>query len=65
MGVDGEDLSLDGRGLASDLLLKLCIAHDLGISVRTVELHRTRMLERLGVRHLAQAIRIAVIATLP
>jgi PAS domain S-box-containing protein len=38
------------------------IAHRLGISVRTVELHRTRMLHRLGTPHLADAIRLAVLA---
>jgi two-component system response regulator FixJ len=36
------------------------VALDLGISVRTVEVHRARMLERLGVRSLAEAIRLAV-----
>ena len=40
------------------------IAHRLGISVRTVELHRTRMLHRLGTPHLAEAIRLAVLADL-
>jgi two-component system response regulator FixJ len=40
------------------------IAYDLGISVRTVEVHRARMLERLGVRGLAEAVRLAVLATL-
>jgi two-component system, LuxR family, response regulator FixJ len=40
------------------------IAYDLGISVRTVEVHRARMLERLGTRHIAEAIRLAVLATL-
>ena len=40
------------------------IAYDLGISVRTVEVHRAHMLDRLGVRNMAEAIRIAVIATL-
>jgi two-component system response regulator FixJ len=40
------------------------IAADLGISVRTVEVHRARMLERLGARRLADAIRIAVLASL-
>jgi two-component system response regulator FixJ len=40
------------------------IAHELGISVRTVEVHRARMMERLGVRQLAQAIRLAVMARL-
>jgi two-component system response regulator FixJ len=38
------------------------VAFDLGISVRTVEVHRARMLERLGVRNLAEAIRLAVLA---
>jgi two-component system, LuxR family, response regulator FixJ len=40
------------------------IAYDLGISARTVEVHRTRMMERLGVRQLAEAIRLAVMARL-
>jgi len=40
------------------------IAYDLGISARTVEVHRARMLERLGTRHTAGAIRLAVMATL-
>jgi two-component system, LuxR family, response regulator FixJ len=39
------------------------IADDLGISVRTVEVHRVRMLARLHTRHLADAIRLAVIST--
>jgi two-component system response regulator FixJ len=38
------------------------IAYDLGISVRTVEVHRARMLQRLGTRRLAEAIRLAVLA---
>jgi two-component system, LuxR family, response regulator FixJ len=38
------------------------IAFDLGISVRTVEVHRARMMERLGVRQLAGAVRLAVMA---
>ena len=40
------------------------IAFDLGISVRTVEVHRARMMERLGVRQFAQAIRLSVLARL-
>jgi len=40
------------------------IAFDLGISVRTVEVHRARMMERLGARQLAEAIRLAVMAQL-
>ena len=39
------------------------IAFDLGISVRTVEAHRGRMMKRLGVRQFAAAIRIVVLAT--
>jgi two-component system response regulator FixJ len=40
------------------------IAYDLGLSVRTVEVHRARMLKRLGTRSLAEAVRLAVFATL-
>lgn len=40
------------------------IAYDLGLSVRTVEVHRARMMERLGVRQLAEAVRLAVLAKL-
>jgi two-component system response regulator FixJ len=35
-------------------------AHALGISVRTAEMHRSNLLDRLGVRSAAEAIRIAV-----
>ena len=40
------------------------IAYQLGISVRTVEVHRARMMERLGLRQLAEAIRLGVMAGL-
>ena len=40
------------------------IAHHLGISVRTVEVHRARMMERLGMRQLAEVIRLGVLARL-
>lgn len=40
------------------------IAHHLGLSVRTVEVHRARMMERLGVRRLAEAIRFGVLTKL-
>jgi two-component system response regulator FixJ len=40
------------------------IAAGLGISVRTVEMHRAHMLERLGVAGLGEAVRLAVIAAL-
>ena len=40
------------------------IAYQLGISVRTVEVHRARMMERLGARQLAEVIRLGVMARL-
>jgi two-component system response regulator FixJ len=40
------------------------IAYDLGISVRTVEVHRARMMERLGIHQLAEVIRLGVMARL-
>ena len=39
------------------------IAFDLGISVRTVEVHRSRMMDRLGVRQFAEAVRLLVLAS--
>jgi two-component system response regulator FixJ len=41
------------------------IAFELGISVRTVEVHRARMMDRLGVHQFAEALRLAVLAGLP
>jgi two-component system response regulator FixJ len=38
------------------------IAHQLGLSVRTVEVHRARMMERLGMRQLAEALRLGIMA---
>jgi two-component system response regulator FixJ len=40
------------------------IAFDLGLSVRTIEVHRARMMARLGVTQLAAAIRLAIMARL-
>jgi two-component system response regulator FixJ len=40
------------------------IAHELGISPRIVEVHRARVMEKLGVRSLAAAVRIALLAGL-
>ncbi len=49
--------------LAEGLSNKL-IAHRLGISARTVEVHRARMMDRLEVRSLGEAVRIAAAAGL-
>ena len=40
------------------------IAYDLGISPRTVEIHRANMLTKLGANHTSEAIRIAIEAEL-
>ena len=40
------------------------IAYHLGISVRTVEVHRARMMERLGTRQLADALRLGIMSKL-
>jgi two-component system response regulator FixJ len=39
------------------------IAFGLGISVRTVEVHRSRMMDRLGVHQFAEAVRLSVLAS--
>ena len=36
------------------------IANDLGISVKTVECHRSRMMEKLGVRSIAELVRLVM-----
>jgi two-component system response regulator FixJ len=38
------------------------IAHDLGISPRTVEIHRANLMEKLACRSLAEAVRMAIAA---
>ena len=40
------------------------IAYDLNISVRTVEVHRARLMDRLGVQTFAEVIRLGVLASL-
>ncbi len=40
------------------------IAYDLGISPRTVEIHRANLMDKLGVRSLSEALRIAFAAGL-
>lgn len=51
-------------GLAQGLPNKT-IAYDLGISPRTVEIHRANLMTKLGVRSLSEALRIAFAATGP
>lgn len=51
------------RGLVSGQPNKV-IAHELGISPRTVEAHRAAMMEKLGARSLAEAVRLALAAGL-
>lgn len=46
------------HGLVAGLPNKT-LAHDLGLSTRTVEMHRANLMNRLGVRNLAQALRLA------
>ena len=48
-------------GLAQGLPNKT-IAYDLGISPRTVEIHRSNLMTKLGVRSLSEALRIAFAA---
>jgi len=49
------------HGLAKGLPNK-SIAYDLGISPRTVEIHRANLMSKLGVRTLSEALRIAFAA---
>ena len=51
-------------GLAQGLPNKT-IAYDLGISPRTVEIHRANLMAKLGVRSLSEALRIAFAAQDP
>jgi DNA-binding NarL/FixJ family response regulator len=39
------------------------IAFELGLSVRTIEVHRERAVRRLGVRTMAEAIRLLTLAS--
>jgi two-component system response regulator FixJ len=41
------------------------IAFDLGLSIRTVEMHRVRMMRRLAVRTLPEALRLVHLTGLP
>lgn len=54
-----EVLGCVASGLSNDL-----IARQLGISSRTVEIHRAKMLSKIGASHTSEAIRIAIEAAL-
>jgi two-component system response regulator FixJ len=49
------------RGLLAGLANKL-IAYELDLSVRTVEIYRAKVMEKLGVRGLSSAVRLALAA---
>ncbi len=51
------DLAMEGKS-------SKIIAHELGLSPRTVEVHRLRLMARLGVGSLAEAVRLSVLAEL-
>jgi two-component system response regulator FixJ len=51
------DLAMEGKSSKT-------IAHELGLSPRTVEVHRLRVMTRLGVGSLAEAVRLLVLAEL-
>ena len=38
------------------------VAHELGVSPRTIENHRQRLMEKVGARTLAQLVRITILA---
>lgn len=72
-GADGVDVAEIGRRLAEltprerevmELVIagmsNKVIAHNLNIAVRTVEIHRARVMEKSGARSLAELVRLAI-----
>lgn len=51
------------RGLLAGQPNKV-LAHNLGISIRTVEMHRGTMMKRMGVKSVGEAVRIAIAASI-
>jgi two-component system nitrate/nitrite response regulator NarL len=61
--VQGADLTgreIEVLGAMSDGLSTKAVAHHLGIAVKTVENHKTRIFDKLGVRTQAQAVALAI-----
>lgn len=54
----------DGRVIESNQLAEDLLRRSDGLLVRTAEIHRARMMHRLGVRGISQAIRLSVLAGL-
>lgn len=52
------------QGILRGLQNKI-IAFELGLSIRTIEAYRAQLLEKLGVRGTAEAVRLAIAAGLP
>jgi len=62
-GLAASDLTsreLEVLGAMSDGLSTKAVAHHLGIAVKTVENHKTRIFDKLGVHSQAQAVAIAI-----
>jgi DNA-binding NarL/FixJ family response regulator len=57
------DRERDVLGAVADGLSTKAVAHHLGISVKTVESHKTRIFAKLGVRSQAEAVAVALGAT--
>jgi len=59
---DGELTSreLEVLGAMTDGLSTKAVAHQLGIAIKTVENHKTRIFDKLGVRTQAQAVALAI-----
>jgi len=49
--------------LVADGVTTKNIAFELGLSVRTIELHRERAVRRLGVRSMVEAVRLLTLAS--
>jgi FixJ family two-component response regulator len=48
--------------MITDGLLNKQTAHELGVSARTVENHRLRLMEKTGVKTMAQLVRLSLLA---